>query len=200
MFAMIEIAMLKQLQQQIALYNDMGAYKKLYELFFPPLYRFSFSMVKSKEAAEEIVSDVFIKIWQIRNELHKVDSLNVYLYVITKNFSLNYIAKNFKNPTISLADIDVEILYSSPSPEENMISEEMHKRILDSIKELPPQCRIIFQLVKEDGLKYKEVAAVLNISAFTVRNQVAIAMKKIAEALPRQHYQSYKILERFSAS
>lgn len=177
-------AMVKELQQRVALYNDMEAYKQLYELFFSPLYRFSYSIIKSKEAAEEIVSDVFIKIWEMRQELHKVNELNVYLYVVTKNYSLNYITRTFKNPVVCLDEIEVESLFSLPSPEEMLITADMNKRIIRAVSELPSQCRLIFQLVKEDGLKYKEVAAILNISVLTVRNQVAIATKKIAAALP----------------
>jgi RNA polymerase sigma-70 factor (ECF subfamily) len=72
---MYNITDVKQLQEQIALYNEMSAYKTLYDIFYPSLFRFSYSILKSKEVAEEIVSDVFIKVWQMRNELNKIDAL-----------------------------------------------------------------------------------------------------------------------------
>lgn len=90
---MNETCVIAELQMRVALYEDMKAYKQLYELFFPRLFRFSYSFVKSKEAAEEIVSDVFIKIWEIKGTLHDINDLNVYLYTITKNFSLNYMVQ-----------------------------------------------------------------------------------------------------------
>ena len=77
---------IRELQQKIALYEDMKAYEQLYALLYDGLHRFSFAFVKSREAAEEIVSDVFIKLWQIRGRLMEIDNLKVYLYTIARNF------------------------------------------------------------------------------------------------------------------
>ncbi len=141
-------------------------------------------MVRVNEAAEEIVSDVFIKLWQIRNRLTEIDNLKVYLYTITKNFSINYIHKNYKNSPLSIDDIDIEPVVSAGNPEDMYISAELINKVKLEIRKLPPQYRLIFQLIKEDGLKYKEAAEVLNLSVLTVRNQLAIAVRKIAAVLP----------------
>jgi len=175
---------IKELQQRIALYEDMEAYHALYDHFYNNLHFFCFSFVKSHEAAEEIVSDVFIKLWQIRNQLPEVEHLKVYLYSIAKNFCLNYITRHFKNPVTSLDDLDIEPMVNMGNPEELCISSDLVSKIRHTIRQLPPQCRLIFQMVKEDGMRYKEVAAILNISPITVRNQLAIAIRKIAETLP----------------
>jgi RNA polymerase sigma-70 factor (family 1) len=180
-----EITRIKELQQRIALYEDMKAYRLLYDLLFKGLHSFSYAFVKSSEAAEEIVSDVFIKLWQIRNELTTIQNLKVYLFIIAKHFSLNYITKNHKNPIISLEEMEVETMIEIGDPEEICISADTLDKIREAVHQLPPQCRIIFQLVKEEGLKYKEVAAILHISILTVRNQVAIATRKIAAHLGR---------------
>ncbi|MES1249558.1 MAG: RNA polymerase sigma-70 factor [Chitinophaga rupis] len=180
-----EITRIKELQQRIALYEDMKAYRLLYDLLFKGLHSFSYAFVKSSEAAEEIVSDVFIKLWQIRNELTTIQNLKVYLFIIAKHFSLNYITKHHKNPIISLEEMEVETMIEIGDPEEICISADTLDKIREAVNQLPPQCRIIFQLVKEEGLKYKEVAAILHISILTVRNQVAIATKKIAAHLGR---------------
>jgi RNA polymerase sigma-70 factor (ECF subfamily) len=184
---------IRSLQERIALYEDMQAYHTLYDLFFNNLHRFCFSFVKSSEAAEEIVSDVFIKLWQIRNKLPEIENLKVYLYQIAKNFCLNYITRHFKNPVSSLHDIDIEAVISLDNPEELCISADIINTIQQAIRQLPPQCRLIFQMVKEDGMRYKEVAEILHISALTVRNQVAIAIHKIAETLPAYISSTYKI-------
>jgi RNA polymerase sigma-70 factor (family 1) len=179
-----EAARIRQLQERIAFYEDMKAYEQLYELLFNGLQRFSYSFVGSREAAEEIVSDVFIKLWQIRNRLPEIENLKVYLYTIAQNFSYNYITKNYKNRTLSLDEMELETAIAIGDPEEICISTDALNRIQEAIGQLPPQCRIIFQLVKEEGLKYKEVAGILHVSVLTVRNQVAIATKKIAALLP----------------
>jgi len=164
----------------------MKAYKQLYFLFCDGLHRFCYSLVKSNEVAEEIVSDVFIKVWQIRSQMDQIDNLKVYLYAITKNFSLNYITKSSKNPIDQLDQINVEAFIEFKSPEDLYISGEIIKKIKELAQDLPSKCRMIFQLVREEGLTYKEVASILNISVLTVRNQIAIATKKINEALISQ--------------
>ncbi len=153
---------------RIALSEDMKAYKELYLLMFDSLFHFSYSFVKSKQVAEELVSDVFIKLWQIRTQLNAVDSLKLYLFGITKNFSLSYLARASKNLSIqldeiNLDEINIESVIEFKNPEDLCISKETIKDVMQAIQNLPPQCQIIFSLVKVEGLKYKEVAKLLNI-------------------------------------
>ncbi len=190
---------------RIALSEDMKAYKELYLLMFDSLFHFSYSFVKSKQVAEELVSDVFIKLWQIRTQLNAVDSLKLYLFGITKNFSLSYLARASKNLSIqldeiNLDEINIESVIEFKNPEDLCISKETIKDVMQSIQNLPPQCQIIFSLVKVEGLKYKEVAKLLNISVFTVRNQVAIATKKIEDALLQNPQFNILFQNKFSAS
>lgn len=187
------------LQMRIALLEDTKAYKELYLLMFDKLFKFSYSLVKSKEVAEELVSDVFIKLWQIRGQLNTIENLKVYLYRITRNLSLNYLAKT-KNSAFRSEQIDIESVIDFNTPEDLYVSAETIKGIKQAIQELPPQCRIIFLLVRDQNMKYKEVAHILNISVFTVRNQVAIATKKIAEALPSHLQFLLHFQDRFSVS
>ena len=191
---------IQELQERIALYEDIKAYTQLYELLFDGLHRLSYSIVKSKEVAEEIVSDVFIKLWQIRGNLMEINNLSVYLYTITKNFSLNYVSRNSKNVTVSLDTIDFETIVEIDGPADKCISVDMLNQVRQVIDKLPPQCKLIFQLVKEEGLKYKEVAAILDISPFTVRNQIAIAVRIIGEILPDYLQQGVHFQNKFSPS
>jgi RNA polymerase sigma-70 factor (family 1) len=178
----------------------MKAYETLYHHMFDHLHQFSFSILKSSEAAEEIVSDVFIKLWQIRARLTDIANLKVYLFTITRNFSINFLHKNYKNVPYSIEEIDIQPAVNMGNPEDIYISAETIGRIQKVISELPPQCRLIFQLVKEDGMKYKEAAEVLNISALTVRNQLTIAIKKIAAQLPANLRTQLPALRGFSVS
>jgi RNA polymerase sigma-70 factor (family 1) len=190
---------------RIALSEDMKAYKELYLLMFDSLFQFSFSFVKSKQVAQEIVSDVFIKLWQIRSQLNAVDSLKPYLFEIAKNFSLSYLAKASKNLSIQIEDvdldeIDIESLIEFKNPEDSYISKEAINQIMQAIRQLPPQCQLIFSMVKVEGLKYKEVARLLDISVFTVRNQVAIAVKKIEDTLLLKPQFHISFRDKFSRS
>lgn len=191
---------IRGLQERIALYEDMKAYNTLYDLLFDGLYRLSCSLVKSSEVAEEIVSDVFIKLWQIRGKLIEIENLQVYLYAIARNFSLNYLTRNYKNITVSLDAINIEAMVHIEFPADMAISSEKVNMIRMVIQQLPPQCKQVFQLVKEEGLSYKEVAAILGISPHTVRNQIAIAVKKIGEILPAHLQTGLRFEDKFSHS
>jgi RNA polymerase sigma-70 factor (family 1) len=185
---------------RIALSEDMQAYKELYLLMYPNLHRFCYSFTKSKEVAEEVVSDVFIKLWQIRSQLSSIKNLRVYLYRITKNLSLNYLAQASRSPEIQAEQIDIESVIDFRDPEDLYISKETIQKIKLLIQELPPQCKVIFFLARGHGLSYSDVADILNISIFTVRNQLVIATKKIAEALSAEGQSVLRFNNRLSAS
>ena len=202
---MLQDNTIRDLQMRIALSEDMTAYKELYLLMFDSLFYFSYSFVKSKQVAEELVSDVFIKLWHIRNQLNAIDNLKLYLFGITKNFSLSYLARASKDLSIQLDGMDLDetdiaSIIEFKNPEDLYISKETIKNVMKAIQGLPPQCQIIFSLVKVEGLKYKEVARLLDISVFTVRNQVAIATKKIEEALSQKSQFHIPFRDKFSAS
>src|SRR5438874_8198529 len=174
---------IRLLQQAIACFDDTQAYKQLFLLFYPSLVPFAVSIIKSKELAEEIVSDVFIKIWEKRHQLDKVENLSYYLFTAVKNKCLNqlYDVRNREGLDINDAVFEFKSLYHDP--EQKLISAETIGKIQKAIQDLPPRCRLIFKLVKEEGLKYKEVAELLQLSVKTVENQMSLAFKKIGTAI-----------------
>ncbi|MGV3765814.1 MAG: RNA polymerase sigma-70 factor [Chitinophagaceae bacterium] len=174
---------IRYLQTQIARMDDQLAYKSLFKNLQPWLYQFAYSFIKSHELAEEIVSDVFIRVWEKRKQLEQIDNLKLYLYVSTKNFSLNYLQKLLKNKTFELDQLSVELKSLYADPEQVLITREMANRVRLAVNQLPPRCKMIFKLVKEDGLKYKEVAELLDISIKTVEAQVTLAVKKLGSTI-----------------
>lgn len=175
---------IKELQERIAYHNDMKAYESLYKLLFPSLFRFSYSFTKSHQTAEEAVSDAFIKIWEKASELHKIENLKAYLFTLTKNYSINQITRNDKQVEYTIDSFAFDASITWRHPEDIFISGESVRRINQAINSLPPQCRIIFQLVKIEGLSYQETADVLELSLPTVRNQITIGIKKLLNSLP----------------
>src|SRR5581483_6176701 len=129
--------LISELQRKIALCDDMAAYRTLYDTLHRELFYFSYSIIKSREVAEEIVSDVFIKLWRIRNELLAIENLTVFLYTIAKNLSINHITRNYKYPKVSLDAIEVENISSFDNGEELFISAELARRIQQAIHGLP---------------------------------------------------------------
>lgn len=172
-----------ELQQRIADFEDVAAYKKLFFFFFLPLKSFSFSILKSKEIAEEVVSDVLIEIWAKRKELMEIEDMKMYLYISVRNNSLRRLQQTKKTSALSLDDVEVEFASADPDAETVLITNELSQKIDRAIESLPPQCKIIFKLAKQDNLKYKEIAQILNISVKTIDNQLSTALKKIASVL-----------------
>ena len=180
---MIAFNKITDLQIRIARNEDHKAYKELFTSLHTYLLHFAFTLVKMKQPAEEIVSDVFIKIWQKRKDLEKIENLKVYLYIATKNTALNYLEKQKRTATDNIDKFANQFKSIYFDPEQLMITADMVSLIYEAIENLPARCKMIFKFVKEDNLKYKEVAEILNISEKTVENQLAIALRKIAMAV-----------------
>ena len=174
---------IRLLQQAIACFDDTQAYKQLFQLFYPSLVSFSVSIIKSKELSEEIVSDVFMKIWEKRHQLDKVENLTYYLFTAVKNKCLNQLQSQKNKTGLEINDTVFEFKSLSHDPEQKLISAETIRQIQKAIQELPPRCRLIFKLVKEEGLKYKEVAELMQLSVKTVENQMSLAFKKIGTVI-----------------
>lgn len=172
-----------ELQHRIADFDDAVAYKTLFFHFFLPLKSFSIAILKSNELAEEVVSDIFLEIWVRRKQLPQVEDLKMYLYISVRNASLRKLQQLQKTSTLSLDDMQVDFASPDPDAVTNIVTHELSDKIAAAIDQLPQQCKIIFKLAKEDKLKYKEIAQMLNISVKTIDNQISIALKKIASVL-----------------
>ncbi len=163
--------------------SDEQAFEDLYRLYFVRLFRFCFSIIHIKEVAEEITNDVFLNLWKKKAALTEIRNLDVYLYVSAKNLSLNYLRDNHDLHIIDISEQMAQHIHFEENPESILVSVEAIRLIREAIDHLPPKCKLIFKLIREDGLKYKDVAVLLNLSVKTVEAQLAIAMKKIALAL-----------------
>ncbi|WP_153796326.1 RNA polymerase sigma-70 factor [Foetidibacter luteolus] len=171
------------IQQRIA-HGEEQALAELYQHFHKKLQHFAKAIVRNEETAEELVEDVFVKLWCNRNRIASIENLTVYLYVAVKNKSLNTLSRKATELVSKGFDfLDIDIDDNTPGPQDLMITAEMMQRMNKAIDALPPRCKMIFKLVREDGLKYKEVAEILNISVNTIDAQMAIAVKRICTAL-----------------
>ena len=171
---------LKNLVNSIALHNTQKEYKKLFDLLFPSLYRFAYSLLKSKEQAEEVASDVMIALWYDRQTLIHIENIKVYAFVIARNKSLNILKKQARQEIIALDDIDIELVLNAPTPEQILINDELKEKLESAVQSLPSKCKLVFKLVKEEGLSYKETAEILKISVKTVDAHLVTAVKKLA--------------------
>lgn len=186
----------KNLLLKIAHDDDLASFKKIYFLYYDRLLKLACSFVKLTEVGEEIVDDVFVKIWGTRAKLTGVNNLTVYLYVAVKNHSINYNAAN-RMTYIDLESINYEFKDHGSSPEDLLITDELAKIIDNAVEQLSAECKMVYKLVKEDRLKYRKVAEILNISVKTVEYHMGNALKTIATAISSSsghHKRMYKKL------
>lgn len=174
---------LEELQRRLAVYEDEAAYKEIFMMLFSSLTRFAASIVQSRETAEEIVSDVFIQLWNQRSRIDEISDLRLYLFIAVKNNSVRKLKQQLKSTSISIDDLNIELDSSYLSPEHRLLSAEAVRSIELAIQHLPPRARLIFKLAKEDKMRYKDIASLLNISVKTVDHQLSIALKKIGAAI-----------------
>ena len=154
-----------------------------FDYYFTRLIQFAITIVKSKLLAEEIVLDVFLKLWKHRNTLGTINNIETYLFISIRNTALNTLKREQKFHFDMLEDSHVQLADYRQIADSRLIEDEMLQALNQAVIQLPAKCKIIFKLIREDGLNRNEVAQILNISAKTVDNQVAIAVKKIAEQL-----------------
>ena len=158
--------------------NDGRAFEEFFNLLYPRFYRYAFLYLKSDVVCEELVSDVFLKLWRARDKLNEVKQLEFYLFRSVKNQVLTYAKKKSKN-TEELTDFFQSDLVEVEQPDNLLISAELFKKIEQAIGALPDKCQTIYRMVREDGLSYTQVASLLDISPKTVENQMGIALKKL---------------------
>jgi RNA polymerase sigma-70 factor (ECF subfamily) len=164
-------------------HGDQRKFSQLMELTSEELLWFAIGFLKNKEIAEEIVSDVYVKIWNNRAHLEEIINLKSYLFICVRNGCLSHLRK-VKNEKIIYTDSVNEYSFLPvEGPEDSMIEKEIIEQIYAAIETLPCKCKLAFTLAKINGLKYREIAEVLDITEKTVNNHLILAVKKITELL-----------------
>ena len=160
------------------------AFSALFDRYFTRLTAFARTITRSDALAEEAVLDVFLKLWQRGGELRSIDRPDTYLFVAVRNAAVNKLrdAKRFRFEMLDGADVPLA-RYDSSRVDDSLIEADMMEALERAVEKLPARCKIIFRLMREDGLGRAETARVLDISVKTVDNQLAIAVRKIAEEL-----------------
>ena len=162
--------------------NDGKAFEEFFNMLYPRFYRYAFLYLKSDILCEEVVSDVFLKLWNIRHKLNEIKQLEFYLFRSVKNQALTYLKRNLKQPVAITAFIQSKLI-DYREPENLLITAELAEKIEQAISSLPDKCEAIFRMVREDGLSYKHVAGLLDISPKTVDNQMNIALKRMRKII-----------------
>lgn len=160
--------------------GNKQAFDQLFLSFYDPLCRYAFSFLNDWDETEEIVQNVFLKLWENRKTLSIHTSIKSYLYTATHHSCINQI-HHFKVHQKYLDYILQQPNQSDSS--DSLIAEELHILIEKSIAQLPEQRKLIFSMSRYEGLKYKEIAEKLNISIKTVEAQMGKALRTLRDSL-----------------
>lgn len=172
--------------------GDERAFEALFKEMNGPLCYYALQITNDQFIAQEIVQDVFLKVWQNRNEIVIRGSLKAYLYITTHNIAINTLIKNNtrKNSVSKLISNDLwkdieSTLEMNPFLLEKLEADEINETIEKAINDLPHQCREVFLLSRFQNRTNKEIAAILNIAEGTVKSQIFRALEKLEEALEK---------------
>lgn len=170
-----EVRLLKGLKK-----SDHESFRKLFERYSNPLYRFSLSYLKSNEAAEDIVQEVFIKIWNKRKDIDTTKSFQSYLFTIALNSVRKYFNKLAETNQLK-HDIIAALSDNSTVFDEQDNFEDYLRKLDDLIHQMPEKRKEIFIGKKLEGKSQKELAKEYEITTKTVEYHITEAMKFLKE-------------------
>jgi RNA polymerase sigma-70 factor (ECF subfamily) len=152
--------------------GDSKAFTELYDYYREPGLRFITSIVKDKEESENLLQEVFIKIWQRRDQINPELNFNAYLFACLKNMAFDHLKKIDKNRQM-LSQYLIQIKENQETGED--VEEVKINKLLSAISTLPKKRKMILQLIMEEGKSYQEIAEIMRISKNTVKNQLVKA-------------------------
>lgn len=155
--------------------GEHEAVKQVFYDYYPMLCEAVFRIVQDRDTAEDLAQNVFIKAWRKREQITIKKSLAAYLRRMAINEALYYLRRKAHREQLQEKHLPTPSL--EPTPHDHLVREEVAGRIDDVVQELPPRCKTIFLLNREDGLSYREIAERLQIKTKTVENQIAKALR-----------------------
>jgi RNA polymerase sigma-70 factor (ECF subfamily) len=159
--------------------GDEIAFGQLFRQYKNKLYSFIFHLSGSATIAEDVLQDVFLKIWRDRDKLTGIDNFNAYLYRMAQNTAINVLRRQSREALL-LNEVQ-RLAPQGVQGHELLAAKEVQTALQQAIGNLPPQQRKVYQLGQEQGLTYEQIAASLGISTSTVRNHMVQALKAIRE-------------------
>lgn len=158
--------------------GDETAFTLIFRQYQGKLYSVALDITHSSEIAEEIIQDVFLKIWIRREELIKVESFSGYLFIVMRNQALDWLVKQARRQKI-FNQISSEKAIIQPSAEEFLNQKEFNDLLQKGLDKLPRQQQEVFRLMRQEGLSRQETAQTLNIDANTVKTHMSRALKSL---------------------
>ena len=147
-------------------------FRELYFKYHPVAFRVAMYISKNPEEAEDVVQEVFLKLWESRENIPEIQNPEAYLVRVTRNLAIDKLRDSKKERETIL-----ELTLNDPDSVESPEMEQLRKVLEEMVSQLPPKCRLVFSLSRFEGLSNDEIAAYLDISKRTVETQISLALK-----------------------
>jgi RNA polymerase sigma-70 factor (family 1) len=174
----------KELLAQISA-GDEKAFRALFASYYEQLYRYIFGFIKSKQVSEELVMDVFLKIWLGRDLISQIEKFDAFLFRVAHNKSIDFlrsVARDPKFKDLLLENIQLANNVQSDSP---VLMQEYETKLREAVSLLSPQRKKVYQLSREQDMTHDEIAAQLNLSKHTINNHIVEAQRFIRTYLSK---------------
>lgn len=162
--------------------GNHDAFAQLYDMYAERLYYFALRFMISKEDAENVTQDVFVKLWETRERIDVNLSFSSYLFTIAKNTIFNIHRKRV-NELAYLSHLGTFLESNQVKLENEIIYRDIYDKVEKLIAELPPQRKKVFEMSRKQGLSHKEISAELNISEKTIETHIRLALKTLREGV-----------------
>jgi RNA polymerase sigma-70 factor (family 1) len=161
--------------------GDEGAFAQLVKLYGDTVFGVALAYAKNREIAEEIMQDVFMRVWSRRERLGEVDKFESWLFIMARNLVLNAVRDQLKKPLQEL--VPAHLGSEELTPYHTTEARDNYRRLLEAIEILPEKRKAVFKMSRIDGLTHKQIAAKLGIHEITVAQYITKALVTLRERM-----------------
>lgn len=162
--------------------GNEAAFASLFRIYRHKLYGFLLRATGSPETTEDVIQDVFLKLWKDRTNLVHIDQFGGYVYRMAQNRVINSL-KRMAKETLILEELGKVQTFAASNAEERLSEKETSRNLHSALNKLTPKQKLVFTLSREQGLKHEEIAAFLKISPSTVNNHMIEALRQLRQQL-----------------
>jgi RNA polymerase sigma-70 factor (family 1) len=167
--------------------GDENAFTQVFEMYRQRLYNYLLSITKFPVIAEDIVVDVFMKLWVGRELLTNVRDLEGFLHKVAYNKAMDFFTTTARHTRLLQVYAERIDNNREKTADELMVDDECRRILLEAVNQLPPQRKLIYTLSREQGLTHEQIAHALNLSRNTVKNSIVTATRSISEYLQKYY-------------